>query len=151
MHDEAPQGPSKWVGHVMSQLAGGVRQETAEALAPLGLTPILFGCLEAIAAAGPLSQVALGQMVRVDRTTIVQLLDVLEGAGLAERRPDPSDRRVHAVSLTKLGFERLEHARAAAHAAEAAFLAPLSEQEREALIRVLRKLYAARTDASCGA
>ncbi|MDX2266201.1 MAG: MarR family transcriptional regulator [Hyphomicrobiales bacterium] len=139
----------KWTGYVISQLAGGMRQATAEALAPLGLNPILFGCLEAIAVAGPLSQVALGQMIRVDRTTIVQLLDTLEAAGLAERKPDPSDRRVHAVCLTELGFERLEGARAAAHAAEAAFLAPLSDEERKALVSALRKLYEAKTDASC--
>ena len=42
-------------------------------------------------------------MVGLDKTTMVVTLDELEAAGLAERRPSPTDRRARVIAVTKAG------------------------------------------------
>jgi DNA-binding MarR family transcriptional regulator len=48
-------------------------------------------------------QVELVAELRLDKTKVMRVVDELEGAGLAVRGPDPSDRRRHAVSATERG------------------------------------------------
>ena len=44
----------------------------------------------------------------IDPSTIVTLVDELESAGLAKRRPHPKDRRAREVTLTPKGRRQLE-------------------------------------------
>ena len=39
----------------------------------------------------------------IDPSTMVSLIDQLETAGLAERRPHPTDRRARAIAITPKG------------------------------------------------
>jgi DNA-binding MarR family transcriptional regulator len=99
-----------------------------------------FGCLTVIAEEGPLSQAYLCERVRVDRTTMVAVVDELERLGAVERRRDPGDRRANALRLTASGRRLLTRARTAVAAAEEAFLAPLPQQEQRRLRAALRTL-----------
>lgn len=89
----------------------------------------------------PGSQQQAAERLGVDRTTMVGLLDGLEGKGFVERRPDPSDRRRNVVVLTDPGRKALKVARAASDKAERELLADLSPAEakqlRDLLARVL--------------
>lgn len=114
---------------------------TAVALGPLGLTPPQLRALEAIAMDQPLNQVRLGELVNMDRSTIVHVVDHFEALGAASREADPTDRRSHAVVLTKKGKDLLAEAQKRARDVEAEFLAPLSRPEREALHDLLHKLF----------
>jgi DNA-binding MarR family transcriptional regulator len=84
------------------------------------------------------SQLEAAQRVSIDRTTMVALLDALEQRGLVERRPDPADRRRNIVVLTDAGTKALTGAARATDEAEAEFLAPLPERDREPFRRMLQ-------------
>lgn len=129
------------MGYLLNHIAQQIRTATAESLLPLGITPPQFRALETIARAQPLNQVKLGAMVDMDRSTVVHLVDHLELLGAASRQADPSDRRAHAIVLTKKGNEILVAGRIRARAVEDDFLAPLSPAERGSLIDLLRKLF----------
>src|ERR1700712_5432147 len=56
-------------------------------------------------ARSPLSQSELAQKVGVEGATMVAMLDRLAGAGLIERVPSETDRRIKRVALTPAGSE----------------------------------------------
>ncbi len=64
------------------------------------------------ATSGEHTQKALAEMVGIDKTTMVVTVDELEAAGLAERRPSPTDRRAHVIAVTKAGERKLAKAEA---------------------------------------
>jgi len=125
-------------------LVGRIAQDAAEqlsaALAPLGLRVRHFAVLTTLAESGASSQHALGQRLRIDRTTMVSTVDELERLGLATRTTHPDDRRAHLVELTARGRTSLVRATGAVAAAEATLLAPLAPAERGQLHRLLARL-----------
>jgi DNA-binding MarR family transcriptional regulator len=99
-----------------------------------------FGCLTVIIDEGPLSQQELGDRMRIDRTTIVSVVDELEQANLVERRRNPSDRRAYALEATAAGRQWQGSARKAVLDAERELLAPLSAPERKKLISLMQRV-----------
>lgn len=132
---------SGWVGYLLNQAALQIRTMTVLALSPIKLTPPQLRALEVIAAEQPLSQTRLGELVNMDRSTIVHVVDHFEALGAASREADPTDRRSHAVVLTRKGESLLADAQHRARAAQNEFLSPLSRPEREALRKMLHKLF----------
>lgn len=130
-----------WFGHLLNSAAFRVRVATAEALHSLGISPPQLRALEAIAASQPLNQSRLGEIVRMDRTTIVHLVDHLERLGAATREADPADRRSHAIVLTREGMKILTKGRARARAVEDELLTPLTRPERALLLSLLHQLH----------
>jgi DNA-binding MarR family transcriptional regulator len=88
----------------------------------------------------PESQQQAAERLGVDRTTMVALLDSLEGKGLVVRQPDPGDRRRNVVALTDEGREVLRVATAASDEAERALLDRLSPAEARQLRGLLARL-----------
>ena len=88
----------------------------------------------------PESQQQAAERLGVDRTTMVGLLDGLEGKGLVERQADPADRRRNVVQLTDAGRKALEEAMAASDAAERELLADLSPAEARKLRDLLARV-----------
>jgi DNA-binding MarR family transcriptional regulator len=111
-----------------------------EELASLGLRKQHFGVLTLLAAEPGISQQALVERSMIDPSSMVALLDQLEDQGIVERRPNPVDRRKHAVELTALGRQTLGRARRSAARTAERVLKPLDEDERDELQRLLRKL-----------
>jgi DNA-binding MarR family transcriptional regulator len=89
---------------------------------------------------GPFSQQRLGQRQGIDRTTMVSVVDELEGSGYVERRRDPRARRAYSLHATAKGRRVLQRAKEATERAEEEFLAPLPEADRRRLKRLLRTL-----------
>jgi DNA-binding MarR family transcriptional regulator len=71
---------------------------------------------------------------------MVAVIDELEARGLAERRPDPADRRARRVFLTEQGEQTLERIRALAADLQREFFGTLTAPERKTLYALLRKL-----------
>jgi DNA-binding MarR family transcriptional regulator len=111
---------------------------TGPALAPFGINGRQCAVLIAIDEQAPSSQHDIAQRMGVDRTTMVTLVDELEGKGLVERRPDPRDRRKNVVALTEAGRATVQGATRAADEAERRFLAPLSADEAATFRAMLR-------------
>lgn len=88
----------------------------------------------------PESQQQAANRLGVDRTTMVGLLDGLEGKGLLARLPDPADRRRNVVALTDAGRTALREARAASDRAERELLADLSPAESRRLRDMLSRI-----------
>jgi DNA-binding MarR family transcriptional regulator len=109
-------------------------------LRSLGLRAKEFGALSILADEGPLSQHRLGEVMGVDRTTMVAVVDGLERAGFVERERDSRDRRAYALRATASGRRILGRARRATERAEARFLAPISAADRRRLKELLRVL-----------
>jgi len=99
-----------------------------------------FGCLTVIADEGPVSQQVLSARMRVDRTTMVAIVDDLEGAGLVERERNPEDRRAYALEATQAGRAWIEDKRGALMAAQEELLSVLDAGERRALVDSLQRL-----------
>jgi DNA-binding MarR family transcriptional regulator len=102
------------------------------ALDPLGISGRQLAVMHAVARATSPSQQEAADQLGIDRTTMVALIDELEGLGLVAREVDAADRRRNVVALTTRGRQVLRDGLAASDAAEAHFLAPLTAaQQRE--------------------
>jgi DNA-binding MarR family transcriptional regulator len=74
-----------------------------QALGVTGLSPRHASALVRLARAGATSQQALLEILAVDPSALVAILNDLEGDGLVQRQRDPSDRRRHIVEITEAG------------------------------------------------
>lgn len=106
-----------------------------------GISAPLFGTLLLIEANPDISQSAVAEALRFDRSTLVQIIDRLENRGLVVRNVSPSDRRSHALRLTDDGAEELTELKAMALKHEADVAAALNEEERTQLIALLAKVH----------
>ena len=126
---------------LISRPAQRIREMTERTLAPLRITPKQYGILAAIQFKGPSTQRAIGDMLKIDRTTMVQLIDSLEEKGLVDRKDHPKDRRYYLLHLTSSGVELFKKAHRLVLKAEEEFLKPLSKAERQSLRKFLSKLF----------
>jgi DNA-binding MarR family transcriptional regulator len=132
-------------GHVgfaflLVQLGTYVARQFAEQLAPLGVEPRHVGMLTRLAANEGKSQQAIGELVGVNPTQMVFLVDDLEDRGFVERRRNPADRRSYGLFLTDTGREMLAKVRLVAIAHQAALGGPLTAADQEQLTSLLRRL-----------
>jgi MarR family transcriptional regulator, lower aerobic nicotinate degradation pathway regulator len=111
----------------------------AEALDPLDLTTARFALLNFLRAHEGAIQQEIGAAMGIDPSTMVSLIDQLEDAGLARRRPHPKDRRAREVAITPKGARVLEQARRLATQVEDDVLRGLSGTERRQLLTLLRR------------
>ena len=75
----------------------------------------------------------------IDPSTMVSLIDQLESAGLAKRRPRPTDRRAREVVITPKGRRVLAQARRLAMQVEDDVLQGLTQAERHRMLTLLRR------------
>lgn len=128
-----------WHAFLLRKAGQRVSEQAESALVALNMTIRQFGVLNVLAAEPGLNQRAIGAKLRIDRTTIVALVDGLEDAGLVERRRG-TDRRTFALHLSDAGVKALEQARVVMGQVHDEFLEPLSESERETLRDLLTRL-----------
>lgn len=106
-----------------------------------GLSPGRIGMLLLIEANPGVTQSRLALAVSRDRSTMVGVLDQLEGKGLIERRRG-ADRRTNGVWLTRRGRNALAHAKRAIAIHERRVAARLSSVERAQLLELLARIAA---------
>lgn len=142
----------------MLHTAAQAAQEAGnQALGPLGLSVKHFGLLtflrhetgggdefhERLTGGGgtpALSQHAVGERLRIDRTTMVALVDELERMGYLRRERNPSDRRAYVLTLTPQGEAAQRRAEEELDRLAETFFAPLSREERGTLFDLLVRL-----------
>jgi MarR family transcriptional regulator, transcriptional regulator for hemolysin len=130
---------TEFVGQLFFRLWRATHTRTAETLGSVGLTPALFALLNVIGARDGAIQQELGSALGIDRSTMVSLIDELENAELARRRPSPTDRRAREIAITPKGRRLLRRARGLTSQVEDEVLAGLTSEERRELLALLRR------------
>lgn len=117
-----------------------IKDEASRVLEGFGLRTRTFSALAIICDSPGLRQTQLAEVLSMERSNTVVLVDALEQAGLVERRQVPEDRRSYALRATAEGRRVCEAATAALEAQEDAALSGLSQEERRALMGLLAKV-----------
>ena len=130
---------TEFAGQLLFRLWRASHVRAADALGSVGLTPALFALLNVIGAREGAIQQELGAALNIDRSTMVSLIDQLEEAGLAKRRPSARDRRAREVAITPKGRKLLARARALILETEDEVLGGLTARQRTDLLALLRR------------
>ena len=89
---------------------------------------------------GPTRQSVLANTFGLSPHSITDIVDGLERLGMAERRPDPTDRRAKLVAITDAGEASLDVANATRERLLTQVFGALSEADRATLLRLLDSL-----------
>jgi DNA-binding MarR family transcriptional regulator len=138
-HPSAQAPVAEFAGQLLFRLWRSSHVRAADALGSVGLTPALFALLNVIGAREGAIQQELGLALGIDRSTMVSLIDQLESAGLAKRRPSATDRRARELAITPKGRRLLQRSRRMISETEDEVLAGLTAEERGELVSLLRR------------
>jgi DNA-binding MarR family transcriptional regulator len=125
---------------LLGRLGYGLKRQATEQLEAAGFSVYDYSVMALLADGKCAAQVSIADLLQLDRSQLVGMLDGLEERGLIERRRDPSDRRRHRVTLTAAGERELANLRAIVKRIEEEFLLPLDTDSRESLYRLLSRL-----------
>jgi DNA-binding MarR family transcriptional regulator len=118
-------------------VARQLRGTSQEALAPWDITPSHLRALRMLSRHGAMRLSELSDHLNIAPRSATEVADALQARGLAERRPDPGDRRATLVEMTGHGAAVLGAIRGSE--AERVF-GRLTPADRAELARILRKL-----------
>jgi DNA-binding MarR family transcriptional regulator len=110
---------------------------TAAQAIDVDVSVTMWRMLSNLAHTGDLSVTELAAIERTSQPTVSKMVKRLEAQGLVSRRPDPTDRRSSAVSVTDAGRASLARYRASLTTALAPHLARLDEDDLRTLDRAL--------------
>jgi DNA-binding MarR family transcriptional regulator len=102
-----------------------------------GLTMARAKVLRSLHEQGPTRQSVLAADFGLSPHSITDIVDGLERLGMAERRPDPTDRRAKLVAITDAGLAGLDVANATRQRLLTHIFGALSEPDRATLLRLL--------------
>ena len=122
---------------VMGRLGFEIKRHAIEQFEASGSSLYDYSVLALLAEGSSATQASIADILKLDRSQLVGLLDSLEERGLIERRRDPNDRRRHTVSLTEDGKAQLGRLREVVKQVEDHFLAPLDAESRQKLYELL--------------
>lgn len=127
------------LGFLLAQASYAMSTELTAALSTIGITPRAF-CVLSRALDEEKTQGVLAAEVGLDKTTMVVTVDELEKAGLAERRPSTTDRRVRIIAVTPEGERMVAEGQAIVDEVHRSVLEELSPVEREGFVAGLERL-----------
>jgi DNA-binding MarR family transcriptional regulator len=132
---------SAQLADLFQRLTKRLRRAQLARLAPLGLTPAQERALRMITRSDePLRMTELADRLGVVPRSVTTVIDSLERAGLVRRAVDPANRRAIRLHLTDAGLAVREEMRQARRQASEDLFAPLSADQRRALIGLLAVL-----------
>ena len=129
----------------LQQIAVALFLQEAE---PLGVTPVQYAVLQAVANEPGLDQRTLAGRVALDTSTVAGVVDRLEARALLQRHASATDRRVRQLQLTPEGEALRAQVEPAMRRAQQRILAPLPRAERAEFLRLLRMLVEGNNEAS---
>lgn len=125
---------------LLAQVGAHAASQFAERLSVLELAPADAGILRLLRVSAGLSQQELASKLRIHPSRLVAILDNLEKQGFVERRPNPDDRRLYSLHLTRKGEHLLEQIGKVAQEHQNALLSALSREERDQLAALLLRI-----------
>ena len=127
------------VGYILRQ-ASQRHASIFAARIPEQLTTTQFATLVRLQEVGPCSQNKLGRLTAMDAATVKGVTDRLIQRGFVEAKVDPEDGRRRMLALTPQGLDIVARAIPAGLDISAETLEPLSADEREQFMKLLKKL-----------
>ncbi len=121
-------------------------QRFKKKLEPFNLTPPQFAALSFLWQNEGINQMELGQLMGTDRTTISGIIERLEAKGYVQRKPSSSDKRSLYIFNTQKGNQIKQKLFDVAREHNSFLLNSLEKEERNELIRLLKKLKTAIDD-----
>jgi DNA-binding MarR family transcriptional regulator len=133
---------TRLIGFHLRDAQIAVFRDFAAAVEGLDASPVIFAVLALIGANQGIKQSALAHSVRLDRSSMVSVLDNLERRKLVERRAVEGDRRSNALALTPAGAALLRTLRRRVASHEQRLARDLSAAERAKLVELLQRIFA---------
>lgn len=130
------------LGELLRRASHAMRHRFAELLKPWDLSPHQLRALRVISSNEPLHLRQLADYLRISPRSVTEVVDALAERELAERAPDPGDRRATTVSTTAAGRQLLCDVERAGQADVGDFFGRLTSAERRDLASLLGKLTA---------
>lgn len=118
------------------------RRAVDERLQPFGLTEATWLPLLHIARNEPLRQKDLAEVVGIECSTLVRLIDALDNAGLINRVPDGDDRRAKLLSLTPSGRVLVEKVETATNIIRQQIFEGIGDEELTIALNVIDRICA---------
>ncbi len=138
-HDDTPAADLD-LGDLVMRVARDLRRTGMAAYEPYDLAPHHARALRVVSHHGTMRLGELAQHLRVAPRSVTDVVDALEERGLAERTPDPTDRRAQVVGLTPEGRRLVDEVDTARRSGAEAHFGRLSERDRASLRRILERL-----------
>jgi DNA-binding MarR family transcriptional regulator len=126
------------LGYSLRRAQVWVFQDFIRALSVIDIRPAQYSVMVVIGANPGLSQAELADRLAIERARLVHMLDELQQRGLTERQPSPTDRRTHALQLTKDGQKLLKRAKALAARHEARLAEKLGTAAHAQMLEMLK-------------
>lgn len=137
---DLPTSLSSRLGFMLQRAASDAGRLATTKLQPLGIDPRHHAVLALIVELGPLSQQDLADLLHVDRSTMVALIDDLESRRYVRRQRSPHDRRAYAIHPTVAGKTAQTRAAKLLQQCERSYLAALTGDEQDLLYELLARL-----------
>jgi DNA-binding MarR family transcriptional regulator len=135
-----PEGLTRYTGFLVAKAHQRLWSLFSEQIKDIGTDIPCCGVLHLLANQGSMSQQQLGRMLRIDRTTMVKMVDQLEKIKMARRKDHPEDRRIYLVEITPAGRKALAALQKVADHMEKKLLVGFTEDERMLIRRALLAL-----------
>jgi DNA-binding MarR family transcriptional regulator len=100
-----PETPSREAWSLMGRIFMENRRSWGQRFGELGLAPMQAFALRNLDPKTPMAMSALADVLHCDNSNVTGIADLLEAAGLVERRTGERDRRVKTLALTDRGTE----------------------------------------------
>jgi DNA-binding MarR family transcriptional regulator len=133
------------IGYQLRQAQLAIFSDFQETIGTHAITPGLFGVLVVIDANPGLKQTTLARAIRLDRSTVVSVIDKLEARKLVARRQADGDRRSNALWLTSDGKALLGKLTGLVRAHEERLVAGFSQADRARLACLLQRVLHAKS------
>jgi len=142
--EERPLEVSPWqrVESTLMSTSQAVRRAFDQRFAPLGLNLSQASVLAYLHESGAMTQTGLSERLGIGRAATGSVIDHLEARGLAQRQPDPSDRRVWLVEVTQAGKDLAAEINEIDRVLRSELRVGISRAERQQLAKLLLRLQA---------
>ncbi|MGT2959889.1 MarR family winged helix-turn-helix transcriptional regulator [Streptococcus caballi] len=127
-------------GFQISKIGQEMDRRFSKILEPYAISSREYGVLLTIHEQTLLTQLKIGELNKLDRTTIGQLVDHLEAKGFLQRQKNPKDRRQNLLELTEAGQNLVREMWHKMQAVEVEVIQTLPDRQKETLLSIVERL-----------